>query len=291
MPPRKDQRPRPFGRTRRPGALTAGGLALTLAATVTAGLAVPAAASARAAGSAAAGRGESVIGWGANEVGELGNGTTTDASVPVFAKLPARFRYTTVRSSATSVALTTTGRVYGWGNNAAGQVGDGTTTNRLVPVRASKLNGVKVTAVRESGLFTMVLTSAGKVLAWGDNSFGELGDGTANSRLTPAQVKIPKGATITAISAGYEHALALTKSGRVLTWGANDAGQLGDGTFREHHEPIQVGTDADWESVSAGQDHTCAVKLVTGALYCWGGNATGQLGDNTAWRTDLELVP
>ncbi len=97
----------------------------------------------------------------------------------MYARLPAKLRYTTVRSSLdTSVALATSGTVFAWGCNIYGQIGDGTTMSRLTPVRVRLPSGVKVTAVRESGLFTMALTTKGQVLAWGNNNYGELGDGT-----------------------------------------------------------------------------------------------------------------
>src|SRR5689334_5405442 len=97
-----------------------------LAAALIAGPAIPAAASAVGAAASARTPGNSVVAWGSNEEGEFGDGTTTSSSEPVFTHLPDRFRYTSVRSMGTGVALTTTGRVYGWGVNNDGQVGDGT---------------------------------------------------------------------------------------------------------------------------------------------------------------------
>jgi alpha-tubulin suppressor-like RCC1 family protein len=259
--------------------LPAAGLAAALAAVP----AIPAAASATAPAAAAVKAGNIVIAWGSSPNGELGNGTTTGVSLPVFVKLPRNLQYTTVRSSLTSVALTTVGRVYGWGNNNAGQVGDGTTANRLSPVRASKLSGVKVTAVRESSLFTMVLTSTGRVLTWGMNTNGELGDGTTKDRLAPVRARIPRGVTITAISAGYNSALALTKSGRVLAWGDNVAGQLGNGTKKDRHAPVYVRLPAHTKitSIAAGFEAGYAVTSA-GRLLAWGYNVAGELGDGTA---------
>jgi alpha-tubulin suppressor-like RCC1 family protein len=282
MPLRDPRHLRPAARARigRPGlTAAAGGLAAALA-TVPA---IPAAASATAPAAAAAKKGNFVLAWGSSANGELGNGTTTSTSTPVFAKVPSNLLYTTVRSSLTSVALTTTGRVYGWGNNNAGQVGDGTTANRLTPVRATKLNGVKVTAVRESALFTMVLTSAGRVLSWGMNTDGELGNGTTKDRLSPVRARLPRGVTITAISAGYNSALALTKSGRILAWGDNTKGQLGDGTKKDRHAPVYVQLPAHTtvKSLATGYETGYAVTS-TGRLLAWGFNAVGELGDGTA---------
>jgi alpha-tubulin suppressor-like RCC1 family protein len=267
------QQPRSASRRRWPGILTAG-LTAALAA-------VPAAASAHAVPARATG-GNAIVAWGGNFHGELGNGTTADSSEPVRAQVPQTFRYTTVRSAGTSVALTTTGRVYGWGNNAAGQIGDGTRSNRLTPVRASELDGVKVTALRESGSVTMVLTSTGRVLSWGLNGNGELGDGTTKDRLAPVRARIPRGVAVTAISAGSNSALALTKSGRVLAWGANSVGQLGDGTTKDRHTPVYVRLPAHTKvtSIAAGYGTGFAVTSA-GRLLAWGYNPAGQLGDGT----------
>ena len=264
--------------TRRAGLLAAVSLA---AATIVAVPAVPATASAAA---TAAGPGQTVVGWGSNTDGELGDGTTTDASLPVFAELPARLRYTTVRSSLdTSVALATSGAVFAWGSNIYGQVGDGTTTPRLTPVRVTLPAGAKVTAVREGGLFTMALTAKGQVLAWGNNFSGQLGDGTGENQSLPVRVRLPKGVTVTAISAGYDSALALTKSGRVLSWGGNLVGQLGTGTtppFRLVPGYVRIPRHTKIASIAAGNGTGYAVTSA-GRLLAWGDNAMGRLGDGT----------
>jgi alpha-tubulin suppressor-like RCC1 family protein len=260
-------------------------LAVGLAAAVAA---VPAAASAHArpaAGAAAVKGGDSVTAWGLNNFGQLGNGMTTNTSKAVFVQFPAPARFTTVRTGVTSLALTTTGRVYGWGNNTYGQIGDGSTVSRLEPVRATALGGVKVTALRGGGSSTLALTSTGKVLAWGRNGDGELGDGTTTGSPDPVQVKIPKGVTVTAIAAGYASGMALTKSGRVLTWGLNADGQLGDGTTKERHTPryVKLPPHTKITSIAAGLAAGYAVTS-SGRLLAWGNNQTGGLGDGTTNR-------
>ena len=106
------------------------------AATVTVVPAVSAAAATAAAARSAAGPGGTVVGWGSDASGELGDGTVTDATQPVYTRLPAKLRYTSVRTSeGTSVALATSGAVFAWGGNIYGQIGDGTTMSRLTPVR------------------------------------------------------------------------------------------------------------------------------------------------------------
>jgi alpha-tubulin suppressor-like RCC1 family protein len=262
----------------------AAGLAAAMAAT-------PAAASAHArpaARAAAAKGGLAMIAWGRNNLGQLGNDTTTDASKPAYVlgiPAPAGTRFSTVRTGQTTLALSTAGGVYGWGSNAFAQIGDGTTQDRLQPVAALTLDGAKVAALRGGGSFTLALTRAGVVLAWGGNADGELGDGTTSGHLDPVKVKIPKGVTITAISAGEDGGLALTKSGRVLAWGGNAAGQLGNGTTKARHVPGYVKLPAHTKitSIAAGDREAYAVTS-TGRLLAWGSNTTGGLGDGTTKR-------
>jgi alpha-tubulin suppressor-like RCC1 family protein len=254
------------------------------AATVTVVPAVSAAAATAAAARSAAGPGETVVGWGSDASGELGDGTATDATQPVYTRLPAKLRYTAVRTSeGTSVALATSGAVFAWGGNIYGQIGDGTTMSRLTPVRVGLPAGVKVTAVREGALFTLALTAKGQVLAWGDNFDGQLGDGSGENQSLPVRVRLPKGVTVTAISAGLDSALALTKSGRVLSWGGNLDGQLGTGTtpsFRLVPGYVRIPRRTKITSIAAGNGTGYAVTSA-GRLLAWGYNAHGGLGDGT----------
>ena len=273
----------------RPARVRAGPAVLLAALSLTAvTIAVPAASAVTAV--QATEPGETVVGWGNDGFGQLGDGTTTDTSQPVYARLPAKLRYTTVRSSLdTSVALATSGAVFAWGGNIYGQIGDGTTMSRLTPVRVRLPNGVKVTAVREGGLFTMALTTKGQVLAWGNNNYGELGDGTTENRAAPVRARLPKGVTVTAISAGYNSALALTSSGRVLSWGANIIGQLGDGGATDRHVPgyVRLPGHTRITSIAAGDETGYAVTSA-GRLLAWGANYNGGLGDGT---TRLRRTP
>jgi alpha-tubulin suppressor-like RCC1 family protein len=225
---------------------------------------------------------QSILAWGSNAYGELGNGTTTDSSTPAPVQhLPSGARYTTVRCVLYSLALTTSGRVYAWGNNSSGQLGDGTTTNRLTPVKVQLPAGIKVTAVRGGGFFAMALTATGKIYAWGNNSVGELGNGTTKSRLKPVPVSLPKGVTVKAISAGEENGLALTSTGRVLSWGAGGSGQLGDGSTKERLVPgyVKLPARTTATSIAAGSLMDFAATSA-GKLLAWGFNSNG-LGDGT----------
>jgi alpha-tubulin suppressor-like RCC1 family protein len=249
-----------------------------LAAALAAGLAAPASASS----ASAAVSGSFVQAWGSNANGELGNGTTTGTSTPGAVKVPAATQFTSARCLLSCLAVTTAGQVYSWGRNNAGQLGDGTTKRRLTPVRVHLPAGVKITAVRPGGSFSLALTSGGKLLAWGANASGELGTGTAKSSRLPVPVRLPKGVTIKAISAGQDSSLALTSTGRVLSWGGNSNGQLGTGTTKGRRTPgfVSLPKGTTVASIAAGPLTGYAVTKA-GGMLAWGRNNSGQLGDGT----------
>ena len=224
--------------------------------------------------------------WGANYYGQLGDGTTTGRTAPVAVSLPGGATAVAVSAGgAHTLALTSTGAVWAWGRNADGQLGDGTTTDRDVPVAVRLPAGVTVTAIAAGGGHSLALTSTGSVLAWGAGGSGQLGDGTTTDRDVPVAVQLPAGVTVTAIAAGGAHSLALTSAGSVLAWGAGASGQLGDGTGAERPTPVAVDLPAGTtvRAVVAGASDSLALTS-TGAIWSWGYNHYGQLG--TGSRVD-----
>ena len=175
-------------------------------------------------------------------------------------------------------ALTSSGGVKCWGRNNYGQLGDGTTTNRLTPVDVSGLED-DVQSIEAGVAHTCALTSSGGVKCWGRNDYGQLGDGTTTDRLTPVEVN-GLAVAVQSIEAGAEYTCALTASGVTMCWGRNDYGQLGDGTTTDRLTPVEVSDLAvAVQAIAAGPEHSCA--LTSGDIRCWGGNGRGQLGDGT----------
>ena len=258
-------------------AVLAGTLSLPASALASpAGRATPAAAAAPA---ATAGH---LWGWGHNDQGQLGDGTLKDHKVPVRVALPAGTLVTSIRTDCGhSVAVTARGAALAWGFNGDGQLGIGSMANHRRPVSVHLPRGVRVTAVRAACAFDIALTTTGRVLAWGFGGNGQLGNGSGKLHRTPVFVHLPKNTKVTAISAGGNHSLALTSAGRVLAWGDNSSGQLGDGTTRNRFLPVTVhlprGTRAT--SVAGGEMHSLA--MTRSGLFAWGDNTSGQLGDGT----------
>jgi alpha-tubulin suppressor-like RCC1 family protein len=248
--------------------------------------------------------------WGQGGGGQLGDGTDGKGEnrfilTPVQVKGPGGKGYLSdVKDIAGcarhTVALKKDGTIWAWGSNGSGQLGDGTTSNNFFPVQVKGpggqgyLTGIK--AVAAGVAYSVVLAEDGGVLAWGNNHFGQLGDGSTNNSLLPVRVKAPSGTGelkgAAAISAGSRHILALTGEGTVLAWGFNGSGQLGDGTLLSRSVPAPVSGPntnilSDVSGISAGYEHSLALKK-NGLLLAWGGNSAGQLG--SADKTTLDAV-
>ena len=234
--------------------------------------------------------------WGENEYGQLGDGTTINRSTPVAVDVSGALSGKTVTAVAAgdrhTVAVTSDGKVFAWGRNDQGQLGDGTTISRRTPMAvdmSGALSGKTVTAVAAGFYHTVALTSDGKVFAWGENDFGQLGDGTYASGTTPVAVDMSGallGKRVTAIASGSNHAVAVTSDGKVFAWGYNHDGELGDGTtIFSRSSPVAVDMNGALlgktvTAIAAGAYHTVAVTS-DGKVFAWGDNEAGQLGNGT----------
>jgi alpha-tubulin suppressor-like RCC1 family protein len=219
-----------------------------------------------------------VMCWGDNEAGQLGDGSTIYRSTPVAVGGLASGVTAIAAGTYHTCALMSSGEVRCWGDNEAGQLGDGSFTDSSTPVVVSGLPS-GVTAIAAGRLHTCALTSSGEVWCWGGNFYGQLGDGSTTTRTTPVAVSGLSG--VTAIAAGAVHTCALTSSGGVWCWGYNFYGQLGDGSTTARTTPGAVsGLSSGVTAIAAGDFHTCAL-MSSGGVWCWGGNYSGQLGDGT----------
>lgn len=217
--------------------------------------------------------------FGANNLGQLGDGTTTASLTPVTVSGLGSGVIAISAGQNYACALTDAGGVKCWGDNSFGKLGDGTTTQSSTPVDVVGLTS-GVSAIRAAQTHTCALTDAGALKCWGYNQYGQLGDGTTTDSSAPVDVA-GLGGAINAIAVGGFHTCAVTSAGATKCWGRNQFGQLGDSTTTDSTAPVDVtGLASGVQNISAGNSHSCALTS-TGALKCWGSNANGQLGDGT----------
>lgn len=209
--------------------------------------------------------------WGVNDHGQVGDGTTIDRDTPVGVTGLASGVAAASAGDDTTCVVTTSGGAKCWGRNHRGQLGDGTMTESHVPVDVTGLTS-GVAAIAAGGIASCAVTTAGGAKCWGRNARGMLGDGTLTDSTVPVDVSgLTSG--VAAITVGGAHACALTTGGGVKCWGANDNGELGEGTTTDSNVPVDVtglssGVSAIVTHPSVGFG-TCAL-LATGAVECWG---------------------
>lgn len=226
----------------------------------------------------------SVLCFGANADGQLGDGTTDGSADPVEVT---DLRDATSVSSGTrhTCALRATGALACWGDNSSGQLGNSDQgTDSSVPVAVDGILDAVEVAV--GNLHSCARRAGGSVRCWGSNSAGQIGDGTeAFFRSAPVPVVGLGDANL--LVAGGGHTCARRAAGNVVCWGGNSSGQLGDGGTTMSTSPVEVADLTDVLAMTAGAAHTCAL-LTSGDVMCWGSNDAGQLGDGTM---DNRFVP
>ncbi|MDI1463634.1 cell wall anchor protein [Catellatospora sp. KI3] len=222
-----------------------------------------------------------VAAWGANDLGQLGLGSTgPDVRVPV--RVPGLRRVRAIAAGdAYSLALLKDGTVVAWGDDSAGQLGDGQVGGTAAaPAPVAGLRGVEQVA---AGFATSVVRlSDGTVMTWGSNTEGQLGTGSA-AQAEPRPAAVPGLARVRSVAAGAGHVLALLRDGTVRSWGLNDAGQLGDGrTGTGRDTPGVVVGVTGARAVAAGATTSYALVDDDAGFLSWGDNSLGALGDGSA---------
>jgi alpha-tubulin suppressor-like RCC1 family protein len=229
--------------------------------------------------------------WGANANGQLGNGTTTDSDVPV--QVSGLTEVVAISAGAQhSLAVLRDGTVMAWGANSAGQLG-ATSSGSCVsggacsttPIAVTSLSGA--TGVAAGGFHSLAVLGNGKVMAWGANAWGQLGDSSTSD--SPVPVEVTGLTEATAVAAGEQHSVALMSSGKVFAWGLGGLGQLGDSSLNNSEVPVEVTGLSGVTAISANGYgfHNLALKN-NGTVVAWGANGNGQLGNNT---TNISDVP
>jgi alpha-tubulin suppressor-like RCC1 family protein len=215
--------------------------------------------------------------WGNNRFGQIGD----DAGATSHPRLPSQVagghRFASLSVGWSHVCgVTIDGTAYCWGYNYDGELGDGSRTNRGAPVAVA--GGLRFRTVSAGpGYHSCGVTTSGEAYCWGDNYYGQLGDGSYSNRRVPVLVA---GGPFASVSAGESHTCALTTSGAAYCWGGNWLGALGDGSVASRQTPAPVAGGLSFSAIVAGASHTCGLA-VDKVVYCWGYNQNGQIGDGS----------
>jgi alpha-tubulin suppressor-like RCC1 family protein len=218
----------------------------------------------------------SVLTWGCNVEGQLGDGTTVSRPFP--GPVPGLTGVSQIAvGSGFNLASLSNGSVCAWGSNASGQLGDGTISPpKCNPIIIPGISGISQLSAGYNHSLALLLN--GSVLAWGSNSYGQLGDGTTTDNNRPLLVPGITGACY--VEGGGYDSFAILSNGSVLAWGSNMDGQLGDGTTAQRNSPVIVPGIQGIAKLSMSSNHTLAL-LSNGSVLAWGDNYYGQLGDGT----------
>ncbi|XP_076311235.1 RCC1 and BTB domain-containing protein 1-like isoform X1 [Tachypleus tridentatus] len=213
--------------------------------------------------------------WGHNGYYQLGNGSTNQGLNPglITTNLGGLKVIEIACGSHHSIALTSNGEVYAWGQNSYGQVGLGSTTNQPTPRKVTSGIGARqCIAIACGQSSSMAVLDNGEVYGWGYNGNGQLGLGINANQYIPCQVTNLQAVVIQKIACGYAHTLALSDEGVLYAWGANSCGQLGTGNKADQVTPVRIATEFGRiaEIAASHYNHTSAASTQTCEVYMWG---------------------
>ncbi len=199
--------------------------------------------------------------------------------------VPARAVISSVSVGQSHTAAISDSRLFTWGANDSGELGQGDTLERHTPTQL--MSELRFSAVTSGGTHSCALDELGDVYCWGANDRGQLGQGDRDTRPSPVRGPLPVAAR--RVSSDFAHVCALLADAKLFCWGRNQEGELGqddaippssDQTVRDALDPVEV-PGANWSFADAGDGHTCAIRL-DGSLWCWGRNTDHQLGQGGA---------
>ncbi|KAG6721473.1 hypothetical protein I3842_03G113300 [Carya illinoinensis] len=218
--------------------------------------------------------------WGRNQNGQLGLGTMEDSLVPQ--KIQA-FQGVSIKMVAAgaehTAAVTEAGELYGWGWGRYGNLGLGDRNDRLVPEKASAVDGEKMVLVACGWRHTISVSSLGKLYTYGWSKYGQLGHGDYEDHLVPHKLEALSDTYISQVSGGWRHSMAVASDGKLYGWGWNKFGQVGVGDNVDHCSPVQVKFPHEQRviQISCGWRHTLALTERQN-VFSWGRGTNGQLG-------------
>jgi alpha-tubulin suppressor-like RCC1 family protein len=223
-----------------------------------------------------------VVCWGANEAGQLGDGTVSDRGAPAAIAGTRRFSSLASGASFTCGIEASLGTLFCWGRAGYGELGAGTRSNSATPLAVVARSSDAATFASRRFAELVALTSGacardttGEVWCWGRNVYGEVGDGSVT--IADAAVRVPGGTGALGLTAGANH-VCIRRATDARCWGLNNFGQLGDGTTMNRTSPTSVEGLGASLALSASSNATCAIEAAGGQVTCWGRNAAGDLG-------------
>ena len=218
--------------------------------------------------------------WGDGAQGQLGNGSTVTSTQPVAVSGLSMVVSLASGAYSSCATLSASPWLMCWGDNSYGQLGDGTTVNRSVPVAVPGLGGVPRAVAVGADFACSALDRIPWFLCWGSNERGQFGNGNVVSSTSPVTAAGSWYASSISLAAGDQFVCARLSSGRVDCWGDNTYGQIGDGHASGGYlsSPARVDGPTNAIQITAGSSHACAI-LADGSIRCWGNSGEGQLGN------------